>query len=86
MKDHYVAEIINNEPILIYEGTLDECLTYFRKNFKKKTLIVREYKSNTSGSERRDLQIQQIRTTQKIIPNKKKTYKTKHKDESTFFE
>lgn len=74
MKDHYVAEIIDNQPILVYEGTLDQCLAYYRKHFKKKTLIVREYKFNTSGSERRDLQIQQIRTTQKIIPNKKKNY------------
>lgn len=33
-------------------------------------------KNNTSGSERRDLQIQQIRTTQKTVPSKK-IYKRK---------
>ena len=31
---------------------------------------------NTTGSERHDLQIQQIRTTQKTVPSKK-TYKRK---------
>lgn len=32
--------------------------------------------NNTTGSERHDLQIQQIRTTEKVVPSKK-TYKRK---------
>jgi hypothetical protein len=35
--------------------------------------------NNTTGSDRRDLQIQQIRTTQKTVPSKK-IYKRKPKN------
>lgn len=34
---------------------------------------------NTTGSERWDLQIQQIQTTQKVVPNKK-VYKRKQRN------
>ena len=39
-------------------------------------------KNNTTGSERRDLQIQQIKTTQKTVPSKK-LYKRKHRNSKT---
>jgi len=80
---HNVFEIKDNKSILIYSGTLEQCLKYFRKHLWKKMIVK---KAITSGSERRDLQIQQITTTQKTIPNKKKNHKPKHKDEKTFFE